>query len=157
MKTASRQGRTAVGVLAREHEERVAVKDGEDLSLLGRFFRAMLLDLLKQPEKIRDIEKLDLVVGIDPNGHPDNALTATFSDGRAVLESGIVDPDIVLMCEPAVLMKLARMPAGPAALKFLRTHEGKDLIARVRSRELKIRGIAGHPLGMMKFARFLAP
>jgi hypothetical protein len=82
----------------------------------------------------------------------------TFSRGQVVLEGGIAhEVDIRLRCEPAVLMKLARVPAGPAAIKFMRTHEGKDIIARMRSGDLKVQGFFRHPLGMMRFADFLAP
>lgn len=143
---------------AGDPRERLVVKDAENLHVLGRFFRAMVLDLLKDPRKVRMLEKLDLVVAIDPPAHPDSALTVGFSRGRVMLESGIApDPDIRLMCEAAVLMKLARVPAGPAAIKFLRTHEGKTIVAMMRSGELKIKGVARHPLGMMGFSKFLAP
>jgi hypothetical protein len=139
-------------------QERLVVKGAEDLHVMGRFFRAMVLNLLKDPAKVRILDKLDLVVAIDPPAHPDSALTVGFSDGRVILESGIApDPDIGLACEAAVLMKLARVPAGPAAMKFLRTYEGKALIAMMRSGELKVRGVVRHPLGMMRFSKFLAP
>ena len=137
--------------------ERLVVSGADDLHVLGRFFRAMILNLLKDPGKVRMLDKLNLVVAIDPPGHADNALTVGFSHGRVMLRSGVVDPDIRLICEPAVLMKLARVPAGPAAVKFLRTHEGRGIIARMRSGDLKIKGVARHPLGMMGFAKFLAP
>ena len=139
-------------------QDRLMVKDAENLHLMGRFFRAMILNLLKDPGKLRILDRLDLVVAIEPPAHPDNTLTVTFSRGQVVLEKGIAsEVDIRLRCEPAVLMKLARVPAGPAAIKFMRTHEGKDIIARMRSGELKIKGIVRHPLGMMRFADFLAP
>lgn len=158
MKMANRRRHAAVAVLAGEPQERLLVRDAENLHVLGRFFRAMFLNLLREPRKMQTIEKLELVVAIDPTGHPESALTVTFSGGRIFLEGGIAPkPDIVLRCEPAVLMKLARMPAGPAAIKFLGTHEGKDLIARMRSGELKIQGITRHPLGMKRFSEFLAP
>jgi hypothetical protein len=134
------------------------VKDAENLHLLGRFVRALLLSQLKEPSKVKVIEKLDLAVAIDPTGYEENALTVTFREGRVALECGVAPkPDIVLRCEPAVLLKLARVPAGPAAIKFLITPEGKDLVTRMRRGELKIRGVARHPLGMMRFADFLAP
>jgi hypothetical protein len=151
MKSEKRQG-----VSAGAYRERVAARDASSLPLLGRFLQAMLLDIFKKPAKVKALEKLHLTVGIDP-GRPGDSLTVAFRNGRAIIESGIVRPDIVLMCEPAVLMRLSRMPAGPAALKFLRRHEGKDLVSRVLSGELKIRGLARHPLGMMKFAKLLAP
>ena len=138
--------------------ERLLVRGAENLDVLGRYFQAMLLNQLKDASKIRTVEGLDLVVAIDPPDHPRSALTVTFSRGRVILEGGAAtEPDIRLICEPAVLMKLARVPAGPAAIKFMRTYEGKDLIARMRSGELKIKGIMRHPLGMMRFADFLAP
>ena len=137
--------------------ERLVVSDEESLHVLGRFFRAMILNLLKDPDKVRILDKMDLVVAIDPPAHPTSALTVGFSGGRVVLQSGVVDPDIRLMCEAAVLMKLARVPAGPSAIRFLRTQEGRTLIAMMRSGELRIKGAARHPLRMMGFAKFLAP
>lgn len=136
----------------------MVVADAEGLHLLGRFFRAMLLNLLKDPAKARVMEGIRLSVAIDPAGRPDGAFTVTFRDGRAFMEGRVASrPDVVLACEPAMLMKLAHMPAGPAALRFLRTHEGRAVIAALRSGELRIRGAARHPLGMMRFARLLAP
>ncbi len=138
--------------------ERLIVRNADNLHILGRFFRAMILNLLKNPDKERILDKFELVVAIEPPAHPDNALTVIFSNGCVVLQSGVApEPDVSLICEPAVLMKLARMPAGPAAVGFLRTHEGKDLISRMRSGDLKIKGIIRHPLGLMRFADFLAP
>jgi hypothetical protein len=152
------RGRAAIAAPAGETRDRLVVRDVEELHVLGRFFQAMLLNLLKDPLKIRDLERMDMVVAIDPPTHPESALTLVFSGGRVMLDSGIsTRPDIVLRCEAAVMMKLARVPAGPAALKFLRTHEGKAILARMRSGELKIRGVARHPLGMKRFAEFLAP
>lgn len=155
----TRKRRLALGdAAAGDPRERLLVRDAENLHLMGRFFRTMLLNLLKDPGKLRILDKLDLVVAIDPAGHPESALTVTFSHGRVILEKGIAPgADIGLKCEPAVLMRLARVPAGPAAVKFLRTHEGKDLVARMRSGDLKIKGILRHPLGMMRFTQFLAP
>ncbi len=154
---AERRGKAeAAGAL--DPRELIEVKDAEGLHLLGRFFQAMLINLLRDPRKLRTLGKLDLAVAIDPPGHPDDALTSTFRGGRVVLEKGASPgADIVLRCEAAVLMRLARVPAGPAAIKFMRTHEGKDLLARLRSGELKIRGAARHPLGMKRFAGLLAP
>jgi len=139
-------------------QARLEVMDGEHLHVLGRFFQAMLLNFLKVPGKVRAIQRLKLIVAFDPTGHPGDAVTITFACGRVILEAGIKpSPDIRIKGEPAVFMKLSRMPAGPAVVKFLMTYEGRDLIARVRSGELKIQGVIGHPLGMMSFSKFMAP
>ena len=139
-------------------QARLVVVDGEHLHVLGRFFQAMLLNFLKVPGKVKVIERSNLTVAFEPTGHPESSLTLTFAHGRVILKAGIIPkPDINIKGEPAVLMKLSRLPAGPAAVRFLMTNEGKDLITRVRSGELKIKGIFKHPLGMMNFSRIMAP
>jgi hypothetical protein len=139
-------------------QERLVVRDEKNLHVIARFMRALLLNQLREPSKVKVMEKLHLAVAMDLPGHEESALTVTFDGGRVILECGIApDPDIVLRCEAAMLMKLARVPAGPAALKFLATPEGRELIKKFRTGELRIKGIASHPLGMMKFADFLAP
>lgn len=139
-------------------QERLIVKNRENLHLLGRFFQAMILNFLKKPGKARTIEKMNLRVAFDPFGHPENALTLSFKSGRVTLECGIKPhADITIMGEPSVLMMLSRMPAGLAVIKFFKTYEGQDLINRFKSGELKIKGIFKHPIGMLRFSRIMAP
>lgn len=134
------------------------VTDEESLDEFGRFFRAMLLDMLKDPDKVRMLRKMDLSVAVEPRRHPESALTITFRGGAVVLESGAAqDAEIRLDCSGIALMKLARVPAGPRALKFMSGPGGREMMAELRSGDLKIHGIARHPRGMMKFAKFLAP
>jgi hypothetical protein len=153
-----RRKRAVTSMPAGEPQERLVVRDAENLRPLGLFFQAMILNLLKDPRKVRTIDKMHLAVAIAPTGYEDNALTVTFANRQVILQNGVSsNADIKIMCELAVLMELARVPAGPAAVKFLRTHEGKDLINKVLSGELKIKGVVTHPLGMMKFGEFLAP
>jgi hypothetical protein len=139
-------------------QERLVVRDRENLHVLARFFQALIFNVLKKPRKVRALARLKLRVAFDPRGHPDSALVLTFANGRVILECGISPkPDIKIIAEPVVLMKLARIPAGLAVIKFLMTREGKELIARWRSGDLKIIGVAKHPLGMMKFTKFMGP
>ncbi len=134
------------------------VGDEDDLHVLARFMRAMLLNLLREPRKCAAVEKMSLAVAMEPAGREECAFTVIFRGGRVILECGVAQgADIVIRCEPAVLMKLARVPAGPAAVKFLLTREGRDLVARFLAGELRMKGAARHPLKMMRFADFLAP
>jgi len=138
--------------------ERLVVRGPGELNLLGRFMRALLLGLLKDPGRVRTVEKMKLSVAIQPPGHPEEAVTMTFSGGRVTLESGAAPGvDIAITSEVAMLIRLARVPAGPAALRFLLTHEGRSLVAAMRRGELRIRGIARHPLGMLRFSSFMGP
>lgn len=143
----------------RETKELLIVRNKGNSHLLGRFFQAMILNFLKKPDKLRTIKEMDLIVAFDPMGHSGNTLTLHFTSGHVVLECGIkAKPDITIMGEPSILMMLSRMPAGLLpVIGYFRTYEGKDLIARFWSGELKIKGILKHPLGMMQFAKVMAP
>jgi hypothetical protein len=145
-------------VLSDKPQGMLLVRDADNLKPMAQFFQAMLLNLLKDPGKVGIAEKLDLSVAINPTGYRENAITIIFSGGHVILQGGILhDVDVQIRCELETLLKLARVPAGPAAIKFLRTKEGKDLVNKFLRGELRIKGVARHPLGMMKFAGFLAP
>lgn len=139
-------------------EARLVVKGPGELNPLGRFMRALLLNLLKDPERLRAAERMDLKVAIEPPGHLDSAVTLSFSGGRVILENGAApEADIRIASEVAMLIRLARMPAGLAALRFLGTHEGRSLLAALRTGELRLKGVMRHPLGMMRFSSFMGP
>ena len=137
---------------------RLIVEDKEHLHLLGRFFQAMMLNLLKKPGKVRIIEKTSLVVTFEPTGHPENGLTMSFARGRVILACGLKpNAEIKITAEPMVLMMLSRVPAGVAVIPYLTTYEGRNLITRLKSGELKLKGPLKHPLKMMKFAKIMSP
>ncbi|MBC7246295.1 MAG: hypothetical protein H5T73_00750 [Actinobacteria bacterium] len=158
MGTVDERGPAPAATPAGEPRGILVIESGEDLHVLARFMRAMLLNLLKEPRKRKAAGKMDLAVAMEPAGRGEYAFTVTFKGGRVVLQCGVAPrADITIRCEPAVLMKLARVPAGPAALKFLFTPEGRDLAARFLRGELRMKGAARHPLKMMRFADLLAP
>jgi|BarGraNGADG00312_1021997.scaffolds.fasta_scaffold54664_1 hypothetical protein len=139
-------------------EKRLMVKDEENLSGLGQIMKSLIGEFLKDPAKLKILDSLNLVLAIEPSDQPETAITFTFSNGYVIIESGVVtNPDIKIMCTLEVLLQVSQMPSGPAALKYLQTPEGKELAGKFRTGELKIRGLARHPLGMMKFSKFLTP
>jgi len=139
-------------------EDCLIVKDREHLHLLGRFIQAIFLNFLKRPGKVRIIKRTCLIVAFDPGGHPDKGLTVSFQQGRVSIEGGIKpDTQIRITGEPAILMMLSRIPAGWPLIKYFMSYEGKDLVKRIRSGELKLKGVFRHPVEMMRFARIMAP
>lgn len=136
--------------------ERVMVKDEENISGLGTIMSSLVTQLLGDPGKVELLNSLNLVLAIEPTEQPETAITMTFSDGYVVFEPGVVSPDILIICDVQSLMQMAGMGSGLAALKFLASPEGKELAGKFASGELRIKGLAAHPIGMMKFSRFLA-
>ena len=139
-------------------EERLIVRDKDNLHLLGRFIQALFLDYLKKPGKVKIIKQTRLTAAFDPSGHPEEGLTLIFRQGRVFLESGVrADAQIRIMGEPALLMMLTRMPSGWPLVKYFMSYEGRDILKRIRYGELKLKGVFRHPIEMMKFAGIMAP
>lgn len=139
-------------------DERVLVKDEENLSGLGSLMKALITQMLADPSKLALLDTMNVAVAIEPVEQPESAVTMTFSSGYVILEPGVVPcPDIHIVTDMEALMQMAGMGQGLAALKFLTGPEGKKLIEKFRSGRLQLKGIASHPAGMMKFSRFLAP
>jgi len=154
----SRRGKQGPGVTAGSPEERLMIKDEENLSGLGSIMKALIGDYLKNPAKVRILDSLNLVLAIEPIEQPETAISMTFSNGYAIIEPGVVpNADIKIKCDFEVLMQLPQMGAGLDAVKYLLTPEGKTIINKFASGKLKIQGVVLHAPAMMKFSKFLAP
>lgn len=139
-------------------EERILVKDEENLSGLGAIMQSVIGELLKNPAKIDVLNTLNLVLAIEPVEQPETAITLTFSDGYIVIEPGVVpSPDIKLVCDYEALMQMASMGAGLNAIKFLSTPDGQKLAKKFATGQCRLEGAVSHPLAMMKFSKFLSP
>lgn len=137
---------------------RVLLKDEENLSGLGLIMSTLAGKLLEDPEKSRLLDGMSLVVAIEPMEQPETAITMSFSDGYIVFEPGVVEsPDVKIKCNYEVLMQVAGMGYGIDALKFLASPEGREIVEKFFSGELVIEGMLAHPLGLLRFVRFLAP
>jgi hypothetical protein len=139
-------------------EERILIKDEENLSGLGSIMQSVIGELLKNPGKIRVLDTLNLVLSIEPVEQPETAITLTFSDGYIVIEPGVVpSPDIKLVCDYETLMQMASMGAGLDALKFISTADGQKLAQKFLGGQCRLEGVTSHPLAMLKFSKFLSP
>jgi len=138
-------------------EERVTVRDQESISGLGAIMQSLIGEFVKNPAKVRLLNTMNVSVAIEPREQPETAITMEFRNGRVLIQPGAVNPDIKISCDMEVLLQMAQMGAGLDAVKYLMTPEGKKIIEKMMSGELKITGVAAHPVGMMKFSQFLAP
>jgi hypothetical protein len=139
-------------------DERILVKDEENLSGLGTIMQALTTQLVEDARKAALLDTMDLVISIEPTEQPETAITMTFSDGYLVIEPGVADrPDLHVITDMESLLKIAAMGTGMQALKFMTGPEGKKLAEKMLSGEMQVRGLAAHPVGMLKFSKFLAP
>lgn len=146
------------GVPAGGPEERVLVKDAENLSGLGAIMQSLITEMLKNPDKVALLNTLNLVLAIEPVEQPETAITVTFSDGYVVLEPGVVaSPDVKLVVDTETLMQLPGVGTGLAAVKFLQSPEGMKMVQKFMSGQCRVEGAVAHPVAMLKFAKFLSP
>lgn len=138
-------------------EERLTVKDPDVISGLGTIMQSLIGEFMKSPAKVKLLNGMDVSVAIEPREQPESAVTMEFRGGRALIRPGVVNPDIKISCDLEVLMRMAQMGAGLDAVRYMMTPEGRTIIDKLVSGELKITGVGAHPVGMMKFSRFLAP
>jgi hypothetical protein len=139
-------------------EERVLVKDPENLSGLGTIMQSLIGELLKDSDKVALLDTINLVLSIEPVEQPETAITMTFSDGYIVLEPGVVpSPDVKLVVDYETLMQMANIGMGLAAVKFMQSPEGQKMAQKFMSGQCRLEGAFAHPVAMLKFAKFLAP
>ena len=139
-------------------DERILVKDEENLSGLGLIMQSLISEMLKEEPKLELLDTMNLIVSIQPVEQPETAVTLSFSDGYVVIEPGVVPgPDILIITDYDSLMKMAGMGSGLSALKFLCSPEGKELARRYYNGDIQVKGVLAHPIGMMRFGRFLSP
>jgi heterodisulfide reductase subunit A-like polyferredoxin len=154
----ARKQRPGPCIAAGGPEERILVKDQENLSGLGLIMQNLAGEFVKSPAKLALLDTMNVSVAIEPTEQPESAITMTFSDGYLVIEPGVVaSPDIKIMCDIESLLQMAGMGTGLAALKFMASPEGQQMVNKFMSGQIKVEGLAAHPLGMLKFSSFLAP
>lgn len=154
----ARKQRPGPCIAAGGPEERILVKDQENLSGLGLIMQNLAGEFVENPAKLALLDTMNLSVAIEPTEQPESAITMTFSDGYLVIEPGVApSPDIKIMCDIESLLQMAGMGTGLAALKFMVSPEGQQMVNKFMSGQIKVEGLAAHPLGMLKFSSFLAP
>lgn len=154
----AKQNRPGPLVPAMSPDERILLKDEENLSGLGSIMQALTRQLVEDPAKAALLDTMDLVISIEPIEQPETAISMTFSDGYIVIEPGVADgPDLHVVTDMESLLQVAAMGTGLQALKFMTSPAGKKLGSKMLSGELQIKGLAAHPVGMLKFSKFIAP
>jgi hypothetical protein len=138
-------------------DERVVVKDEDNMGGVGLVMENMIEKYLDDPDKVRILNSLNLVIAIEPIEEPESAITMTFSGGCVVIEPGILPGfDIKLTCDYDVLMALPQMGVGLQTIRFMMTPEGQEVLTKLMSGQVKIKGIALHAPEMLKLSMFLA-
>lgn len=140
----------------RAPEERLEIRNEENLSGVGLVMDNMISSYLDDPAKAKMLDGINLVVAIEPVEEPLSAITMSFANGRVVIEPG-VDPraGVIIACDYDVLMELPKMGVGPRTIAYLMTPEGKEVVRKFLTGQIGIKGAPLHAMGLIKLTRFL--
>ncbi len=123
----------------------VEYAEGEDASafaqVLGGLIEANIGD---RPEKRRDFESLKARVGIVVTDI-DEAVTLDFQGGHLVVRNGLQPGcDVTIRADADTVMQLSNVPIGFAGMPNYLAPAGRDVVARMLSRKLRIAGLLGN-------------
>ena len=132
--------------------------EGEHPNGMAFLIREMLTAYFKLPIKKSIADRLKVTLALQDIGKEDRAATATFNGSDVTIRNGVcADAGVILQLDMNLLMKLNSVGYGLEMLKFPFTEDGKEIIGALRKGKIKPRGVAKHPLQMIRFGRLLLP
>lgn len=138
-------------------DERVTLKDEDNIGGVGLVMENMISKYLEDPAKVKILDRIELIIAIQPLEEPESAITMTFHGGCVTIEPGIAqDPDITLVCDYDVLMAMPQMGVGLQTAKYMMTPEGQDILRKFAAGQIKVRGKVLHLPEMLKLSMLLA-
>lgn len=135
----------------------VTLRDEQPGSLAAMLGK-LLEDLLRDPQKKALADRLRLSVAIQDIDHPELAATVSFQGSDVTVSNGVAaGSDVYIGTELALLLSLSGAGKGLQVVRWLQSEEGQRVIKALRSGRFKIRGLAGKPVQMILFQKFLTP
>ena len=120
----------------------------------------MLQDLIVQnieqnPHKLTDFKKLEISIGLDVSD-VDIRLTLSFSGRALTIQPGIKgQPGLNITADSATVMNLSNQKIK-WGLPYYFDETGREIIAAMRSRRLKVAGMIRHFVSLIRFSRVMS-
>jgi len=120
---------------------------------------AMLLAMIRQnieerPDKLEPFDKLKGRVAIVA---PDSEVSATlvFMKGTLTVVPGVQSPDLTVTADSMEILGLSSVPLRMGLPDLFRP-EGRDLLSKLKSGEVRIDGMFTHPLLLTRMTKVLS-
>ena len=120
----------------------------------------MLQDLIVQnieqnPHKLIDFKKLDLSIGLDVSD-VDIKLTLAFSNSTLTIQPDILgEPELNITADSGTIMNLSNQKIK-WGLPYYFDDTGREILAAMRSRRLKVKGMVAHFPSLIRFSRVMS-
>ena len=120
----------------------------------------MLQDLIVQnieqnPHKLNDFKKLNIVIGLEVSD-VDIKLTLEFSNCTLTIQPGIKgQPELNITADSATVMNLSNQKIK-WGLPYYFDETGREIMAAMRSRRLRVTGMISHFASLIRFSRVMS-
>lgn len=120
----------------------------------------MLQDLIVQnieqnPHKLTDFKKLDIAIGLDVCDVAIK-LTLVFSNNALTIQPGIQgQPELNITADSATVMNLSNQKIK-WGLPYYFDETGREIMAAMRSRRLRVAGMIRHFASLIRFSRVMS-
>jgi len=120
----------------------------------------MLQDLIVQnieqnPHKLNDFKKLNIVIGLEVSD-VDIKLTLEFSNCTLTIQPDIKgQPELNITADSATVMNLSNQKIK-WGLPYYFDETGREIMAAMRSRRLRVTGMISHFASLIRFSRVMS-
>ena len=127
----------------------------EEIGLAVMLKELMVQNIEQHPRKLVDFKKLDIAIGLDV-GDVAIKLTLVFSNNALTIQPGIQgQPELLVSTDAATVMNLSnqKMKWG---LPYYFDETGREILAAMKSRRLKVTGMIPHFASLIRFSRLMS-
>ena len=120
----------------------------------------MLQDLIVQnidqnPHKLTDFKKLNISIGLDVSD-VEIKLTLSFSDDALIIRPGIKgQPELNISADSGTVLNLSNQKIK-WGLPYYFDETGREIMAAMRSRRLRVTGMIRHFVSLIRFSRVMS-
>lgn len=132
-------------VAGRQLTSPVEYADGEQASAFAQMLGGLIeANVSAHPERRRDFEELKARVGVAVTDI-DEAVTLDFQGGHLVVHNGLgAGRDLTIRADAETVMQLSNVGIGFAGMPNYLSATGREVVAKVLYRKLRIEGIVGN-------------
>jgi hypothetical protein len=127
----------------------------EEIGLASMLAELIRQNLAQKPHKRADFDKLDAVVSIEARD-AEVTITLDFRRGALVVYGGVHGtPDIAIATDSETVLKLSLANIVCGLPNFL-DEGGREMLQKMRRGELKITGMLGSPIQLVRMTRLMS-
>jgi hypothetical protein len=138
-------------------EELVEYGDGENASAFAQMLGGLIqANVEANSGKMRDLAHLKARVGIQVRDI-DESVTLDFRQGRLVVHNGLKPRrQITIRADADTVMQLSNLRVGPLGLPVYVDSNGRDVVGKILTGDLKIDGLVKHMLTLNAVTRIFS-